>query len=71
MLPATNCLYMYILFYPVEVCWLEYSISMLRVTEPLEERMEQAFFSPPLSKQRVEYAVQHIRQSSATTLVYC
>jgi hypothetical protein len=43
---------------------------MLRVTEPLEDRMEQALFSPPLSKQRVEYAVQHIRQSHATTLVY-
>jgi hypothetical protein len=32
--------------------------------------MEQAVFSPPLSKQRVEYAVQHIRESHATTLVY-
>ena len=31
--------------------------------------MEQALFSPPLSKQRVEYAVQHIKESGATTLV--
>ncbi|KAK1560775.1 hypothetical protein Q3G72_030791 [Acer saccharum] len=52
-----------------KVCWLEYSISLLRTTEPPEDRMEQAFFSPPLSKQRVEYAVQHIRQSCSTTLV--
>lgn len=50
-------------------CCLEYSITLLRVTEPLEDRMEQAFFSPPLSKQRVEYAVQHIKETRATTLV--
>lgn len=49
--------------------YLEFSITLLGVTEPLEERMEQAFFSPPLSKQRVEYAVQHIRDSGATSLV--
>ncbi|XP_034897464.1 small RNA 2'-O-methyltransferase isoform X3 [Populus alba] len=52
-----------------EVCCLEYHVTLLRVTEPPEERMEQALFSPPLSKQRVEYAVQHIKKSSATTLV--
>ncbi|XP_041023719.1 small RNA 2'-O-methyltransferase-like isoform X1 [Juglans microcarpa x Juglans regia] len=50
-------------------CYLEYSVTLLRVTEPLEDRMEQALFSPPLSKQRVEYAVKHIRESCATTLV--
>ncbi|XP_043689681.1 small RNA 2'-O-methyltransferase-like [Telopea speciosissima] len=50
-------------------CFLEYSISLLRVTEPLEDRMEQALFSPPLSKQRVEYALRHINESCATTLV--
>ncbi|KAG6696325.1 hypothetical protein I3842_09G142000 [Carya illinoinensis] len=50
-------------------CCLKYSLTLLRVTEPLEERMEQALFSPPLSKQRVEYAVKHIRESCATTLV--
>ncbi|KAM3748851.1 hypothetical protein ACB098_05G139000 [Castanea mollissima] len=50
-------------------CCLEYSIRLLQVTEPLEDRMEQALFSPPLSKQRVEYAVQHIKESGATTLV--
>jgi hypothetical protein len=32
--------------------------------------MEQALFSPPLSKQRVEYAVQHIKKSCAATLVH-
>ncbi|KAL6206519.1 hypothetical protein ACLB2K_023767 [Fragaria x ananassa] len=52
-----------------ETCWLEYTIRLLRVTEPLEDRMEQALFSPPLSKQRVEYAVQSIRESCAATLV--
>ncbi|XWS11515.1 hypothetical protein CRYUN_Cryun37aG0004700 [Craigia yunnanensis] len=50
-------------------CCLEYSIILLRVTEPPEDRMEQALFSPPLSKQRVEYAVQHIKKSCATSLV--
>ncbi|WCJ24333.1 Small RNA 2'-O-methyltransferase [Euphorbia peplus] len=52
-----------------QVCCLEYFVNILRVTEPPEERMEQALFSPPLSKQRVEYAVQHIRKSCATTLI--
>lgn len=52
-----------------ETCCLEYTITLLRVTEPLEDRMEQALFSPPLSKQRVEYAVQSIKESCATTLV--
>jgi len=41
----------------------------LQVTEPLEDRMEKALFSPPLSKQRVEFAVQHINELHATTLV--
>ncbi|XP_048337529.2 small RNA 2'-O-methyltransferase [Ziziphus jujuba] len=50
-------------------CCLEYTITLLRVTEPLEDRMEQALFSPPLSKQRVGFAVQHIKESGATTLV--
>ncbi|KAK9267391.1 hypothetical protein L1049_009816 [Liquidambar formosana] len=52
-----------------KACYLEYSITLLRVTEPLEDRMEQALFSPPLSKQRVELALQHIRESGATTLI--
>ncbi|KAJ7969133.1 Small RNA 2'-O-methyltransferase [Quillaja saponaria] len=52
-----------------EACYLEYFIILSRVTEPLEDRMEKALFSPPLSKQRVEYAVQHIRESHATSLV--
>lgn len=50
-------------------CKLEYNITLLRVTEPLEDRMEQALFSPPLSKQRVEFAVRHIKESSASSLV--
>ncbi|KAK3430588.1 hypothetical protein EUGRSUZ_K01946 [Eucalyptus grandis] len=51
------------------ICRLEYCITLLKVSEPLEDRMEQALFSPPLSKQRVEYAVEHIKKSDATTLV--
>ncbi|RAL41981.1 hypothetical protein DM860_016356 [Cuscuta australis] len=50
-------------------CFLECHITLLRVTVPLEDRMEQALFKPPLSKQRVEYALQHIRHSCATSLV--
>lgn len=52
-----------------KACYLEYAVILLRVSEPPEERMEQALFSPPLSRQRVEYALQHIKESSATTLV--
>uniref|UniRef100_A0A1J3CP17 Small RNA 2'-O-methyltransferase n=1 Tax=Noccaea caerulescens TaxID=107243 RepID=A0A1J3CP17_NOCCA len=47
---------------------LDYSILLLGVKGPTEERMEAAFFKPPLSKQRVEYAVKHIKESSASTL---
>ncbi|KAK9088552.1 hypothetical protein Scep_027634 [Stephania cephalantha] len=50
-------------------CCLEFSITLLRVTEPLEDRMEEALFSPSLSKQRVEYALKHINESGATNLV--
>ncbi|KAI3681206.1 hypothetical protein L6452_35991 [Arctium lappa] len=50
-------------------CSLEFHTTLLRVTEPLEDRMEKALFSPSLSKQRVQYAVQHIRESCATFLV--
>ncbi|CAN1150800.1 Small RNA 2'-O-methyltransferase [Linum perenne] len=50
-------------------CYLQFSVTLLHITEPPEERMEQALFSPPLSKQRVEFAVQHIRNSSAVSLV--
>lgn len=50
-------------------CVLEFSVKVLQVTEPLEDRMEKALFNPPLSKQRVEFAVQHINQLHATTLV--
>ncbi|GMH01422.1 hypothetical protein Nepgr_003261 [Nepenthes gracilis] len=52
-----------------KACCLEYSITLLQVTDPLEDRIEQALFSPPLSKQRVEYALQHIKNSSATSLI--
>lgn len=50
-------------------CKLEYCVTLLQVTEPLEDQMEQALFSPPLSKQRVEFAVRHIKESSAASLV--
>ncbi|KAG9439665.1 hypothetical protein H6P81_019830 [Aristolochia fimbriata] len=50
-------------------CCLEYSVQLLQLTEPLEDRMEQALFSPPLSKQRVDYALKHIYESKATSLV--
>ncbi|XP_059288742.1 small RNA 2'-O-methyltransferase-like [Lycium ferocissimum] len=50
-------------------CLMKCEVTLLRVTVPLEDRMEQALFSPPLSKQRVEYALQHIRESSASSLV--
>ncbi|XP_037493379.1 small RNA 2'-O-methyltransferase, partial [Jatropha curcas] len=40
-----------------QACCLDYHVTLLSVTEPPEERMEQALFSPPLSKQRVEYAL--------------
>lgn len=53
-----------------EDCCIEYEISLIKVAEPPEERMEQALFSPPLSKQRVEFGVQQILESHATTLVY-
>ncbi|KAL1205336.1 Small RNA 2'-O-methyltransferase [Cardamine amara subsp. amara] len=48
---------------------LDYSIVLLGVKGPTEERMEAAFFKPALSKQRVEYALKHIKESSASTLV--
>ncbi|KAL5727335.1 hypothetical protein ACHQM5_000545 [Ranunculus cassubicifolius] len=54
---------------PLEGYCLEYSVNLVRVTEPSEDRMEQALFSPPLSKQRVEYALKHINESGAATLV--
>lgn len=56
------------LFLPAK-CSLEYYLKVLGVTEPLEDRMEQALFSPPLSKQRVEFAVRHINESRSTSLV--
>ncbi|XP_061341209.1 small RNA 2'-O-methyltransferase isoform X2 [Gastrolobium bilobum] len=52
-----------------EACCMEYEIHLTKVAAPLEERMEQALFSPPLSKQRVEFAVRHIVESHATTLL--
>lgn len=44
-------------------------MKVSRVAAPMEERMETALFSPPLSKQRVEFAVRHINQSHALSLV--
>ncbi|VVB12258.1 unnamed protein product [Arabis nemorensis] len=48
---------------------LEYRVHLLGVKGPTEKRMEAAFFKPPLSEQRVEYALKHIKESSASTLV--
>ncbi|KAG8083655.1 hypothetical protein GUJ93_ZPchr0016g2580 [Zizania palustris] len=50
-------------------CFLEFVVKVLQVSEPLEDRMEKALFNPPLSKQRVEFAVRHISEMHATTLV--
>ncbi|KAF3530439.1 hypothetical protein DY000_02037596 [Brassica cretica] len=49
---------------------LEYNVHLLGVKGPTEKRVESVFFKPPLSKQRVEYAVKLIKESSAaSTLV--
>ncbi|CAH8345755.1 unnamed protein product [Eruca vesicaria subsp. sativa] len=48
---------------------LEYSVHLLGVKGPTEKRVEAVFFKPPLSNQRVEYAVKLIKESSASTLV--
>ncbi|EPS66219.1 hypothetical protein M569_08558, partial [Genlisea aurea] len=50
-------------------CKMEYTATLLQLTEPPEDRMEKALFSPPLSKQRVEFALQHIKESHASLLV--
>ncbi|MQM10615.1 hypothetical protein Taro_043510 [Colocasia esculenta] len=50
-------------------CLLEYSLELLQITEPAEDRMEQALFSPPLSKQRVEFAVGMINNTHSASLV--
>ncbi|XP_078158045.1 small RNA 2'-O-methyltransferase-like [Carex rostrata] len=54
---------------PLQNCWLEYAVKVLRVPTPMKERVETTPFSPPLSKQRVEFAVHHINQSHALSLV--
>ncbi|XP_057830306.2 small RNA 2'-O-methyltransferase [Cryptomeria japonica] len=48
---------------------LEYNVELLRLIEPMEERMEQALFSPPLSKQRMEYALRLLSDNDAKCLV--
>lgn len=48
---------------------LEYNVTLLRLMEPMEEKMERAFFSTPLSKQRVEYALRLLTESHAESLV--
>ncbi|KAG0485331.1 hypothetical protein HPP92_009410 [Vanilla planifolia] len=50
-------------------CFLEFSVKLLQVMDPLEDRIEQALFSPPLSKQRLEFAVERINELHATSLV--
>jgi hypothetical protein len=49
--------HVYILNIFAESCSLDFSVKVLQVTEPLEDRMKKALFSPPLSKQRVKFAV--------------
>lgn len=66
------CSYVFIwiiLLFLTEDCILEYSLEVLQITEPAEDRMEQALFSPPLSKQRVEFAVGIINNAHAASLV--
>ncbi len=60
----------YLLFIsiPGESC-LEYNVTLLKLMESLEEKMEQDFFSPPLSKQRVEYTLRLIAEAHAESLV--
>ncbi|CAA7394053.1 unnamed protein product [Spirodela intermedia] len=53
----------------LRACSLEYSLKVLQISEPNEVRMEQALFSPPLSKQRVDFAMGLINSTSATSLV--
>ncbi|KAJ4912769.1 Small RNA 2'-O-methyltransferase [Raphanus sativus] len=48
---------------------LEYSVRLLGVKGPSEKRVEAVFFKPPLTKKRVGYAVELIKESSASTLV--
>ncbi|MCO5572755.1 hypothetical protein L7F22_026514 [Adiantum nelumboides] len=53
----------------IGMCSLRYCIKILRVLEPPEDRMESALFSPPLSKQRNEFAVSEIKKLHAKSLV--
>lgn len=48
---------------------LRYVFKVLRSLEPPEERMESALFSPPLSKQRNEFAIHKIKEVNAKSLV--
>lgn len=48
---------------------LEYTVKLLKFEEALEERIESSHFSPPLSKQRIEYARTMINALEAKTLV--
>ncbi|KAI5080706.1 hypothetical protein GOP47_0003889 [Adiantum capillus-veneris] len=53
----------------IGMCSLRYCTKLLRVLEPPEDRMESALFSPPLSKQRNEFAVREIKKLRAKSLV--
>ncbi|CAD5328563.1 unnamed protein product [Arabidopsis thaliana] len=52
-----------------DVAGFEYCVRLLGVKGPTEKRIEADFFKPSLSKQRLEYVVKHIKESSASTLV--
>eukprot|EP00897_Mesotaenium_endlicherianum_P010859 jgi/Mesen1/9801/ME000007S09859 len=49
-----------------EVAW---EVHLASLWEPPEERMEVALFSPPLAKQRAEFAMQLIRGCGATSVI--
>ena len=44
-------------------------MKLVKFEEALEERIESSHFSPPLSKQRIEYARTMINALEAKTLV--
>lgn len=48
---------------------LKYTVKLLKFEEALEDRIESSHFSPPLSKQRIEYARIMINDFKAKTLV--
>ncbi|EFJ14340.1 hypothetical protein SELMODRAFT_423789 [Selaginella moellendorffii] len=48
---------------------LEYTVSLLKYVEAAEARMESAVFSPPLSRQRIDFALELFQRSQALSLI--